>query len=44
MEKIAHSILSCIGETPLVEISNRLNKGGARILAKVEFFNLAMWS
>ena len=39
MEKIAHSILSCIGETPLVEISNRLNKGGARILAKVEFFN-----
>lgn len=39
MEKIAHSILSCIGETPLVEISSRLNKGGARVLAKVEFFN-----
>ena len=33
------SILETIGRTPLVEISNRLNKGGARVLAKVESFN-----
>lgn len=39
MKKIATSILECIGHTPLVEISSKLNKGGARILAKVESFN-----
>lgn len=33
------SILETIGHTPIVEISNRLNKGGARVLAKVESFN-----
>lgn len=32
-------ILGMIGSTPLVEISKKLNKGGARVLAKVEFFN-----
>ena len=32
-------ILGMIGSTPLVEISQKLNKGGARVLAKVEFFN-----
>lgn len=41
MSKIAKSILETIGGTPLVEISNKLNKGGARVLAKVEFFNPA---
>ncbi|MBO7655891.1 MAG: cysteine synthase A [Kiritimatiellae bacterium] len=39
MAKIATRILEKIGGTPLVEISDRLNKGGARVLAKVEFFN-----
>lgn len=39
MAKIATRILKKIGGTPLVEISDRLNKGGARVLAKVEFFN-----
>ncbi len=39
MPRIAKSVLECIGGTPLVEISERLNKGGARVLAKVEFFN-----
>ncbi len=39
MAKIAKTVLEKIGKTPLVEISNRLNKGGARVLAKVEFFN-----
>ena len=33
------NILQKIGASPLVEISNRLNKGGARVLAKVEYFN-----
>ncbi len=33
------SILARIGGTPLVEISSKLNKGGAKVLAKVEFFN-----
>ena len=28
-----------MGGTPLVEISGKLNKGGAKVLAKVEFFN-----
>ena len=32
-------ILGMIGSTPLVAISQKLNKGGARVLAKVEFFN-----
>ena len=39
MSKIAGNILERVGGTPLVEISNRLNKGGARVLAKVEYFN-----
>lgn len=39
MAKIAKTILDKVGGTPLVEISNKLNKGGARVLAKVEFFN-----
>lgn len=33
------NILQKIGASPLVEISNRLNKGGARVWAKVEYFN-----
>lgn len=36
---VKSSILETIGETPLVEISSRLNTGAARVLAKVEFFN-----
>ena len=39
MSKTAKSILEKVGGTPLVEISNKLNKGGAKVLAKVEFFN-----
>ncbi|MGN0854517.1 MAG: cysteine synthase A [Kiritimatiellia bacterium] len=39
MAKIVKTILDKVGGTPLVEISDRLNKGGARVLAKVEFFN-----
>ena len=39
MSKIAKSVLETVGHTPLVEISNKLNAGGARVLAKVEFFN-----
>ena len=39
MAKIAKTVLEKIGSTPLVEISGKLNKGGARVLAKVEFFN-----
>ena len=39
MSKIARSVLDTVGYTPLVEISNKLNQGGARVLAKVEFFN-----
>lgn len=35
----ADSILDTVGGTPLVEISPRLNTGGARILAKLESFN-----
>ncbi len=41
MGGIVSSILDKVGGTPLVEISNRLNTGGARVLAKVEFFNPA---
>lgn len=36
---VAGSVLETIGATPLVEVSPRMNKGGARVLAKVEFFN-----
>ena len=39
MSNIAKNILERVGGTPLVEISSKLNKGGARVLAKVEFFN-----
>ncbi len=39
MAKVAKTVLEEIGKTPLVEISNKLNKGGARVFAKVEFFN-----
>ena len=39
MSKIAKSVLETVGHTPLVEISDKLNQGGARGLAKVEFFN-----
>ncbi len=38
MEKIAANVLELIGNTPLVRI-NRLNRGGAEILAKLEMFN-----
>ena len=39
MSKVARNILEKVGGTPLVEISGRLNTGGAKVLAKVEFFN-----
>ena len=39
MSQIYKTVLEKIGKTPLVEISDKLNKGGARVLAKVEFFN-----
>jgi cysteine synthase A len=39
MSSIAKNILEKIGGSPLVEISDRLNNGGARVLAKVEYFN-----
>ena len=39
MSCIAKNILEKIGGSPLVGISDRLNKGGARVLAKVEYFN-----
>lgn len=39
MSIIAKNILQTIGGSPLVEISGKLNKGKARVLAKVEFFN-----
>ncbi len=38
MKKIYNNITEIIGKTPLVKI-NRLNKGGAKLLAKLEFFN-----
>ena len=38
MRKIADNILETIGNTPLVRI-NKLNQGGAEVLAKVESFN-----
>ena len=39
MSKTAKNTRENVGGTPLVEISGRLNKGGAKVLAKVEFFN-----
>ena len=39
MKSVRKNILQTIGSCPLVEISERLNKGKARILAKVEYFN-----
>ena len=39
MAKVAKTILEKVGGTPLVEISSKLNKGAARVLVKVEFFN-----
>ena len=39
MAKIVPSVLGTVGGTPLVEISRKTNAGGARVLAKVEFFN-----
>ncbi len=36
---IAKSILEKVGGTPVVEISDRMNKGCAKVLAKVEYFN-----
>ena len=39
MSNTVRNILEKVGGTPLVEISDRLNKGGARVLAKVEYFN-----
>ena len=39
MSKTVKDILEKVGGTPLVEISSKLNKGGAKVLAKVEYFN-----
>ena len=39
MSKIENSIIGKVGGTPLVEMPKSLNSGGARVLAKVEFFN-----
>ena len=39
MANIAKTILECVGRTPLVEISRKINDGAARVLAKVESFN-----
>ncbi len=39
MGKIAKNVLETVGRTPLVEISRRLNAGGARVLVKLESFN-----
>ena len=39
MTNAAENILRTIGGTPLVAISGKINKGAARILAKMEFFN-----
>lgn len=38
MSNIANTILEKIGNTPLVKI-NKLNRGGAEIVVKVEYFN-----
>ncbi len=39
MAQLATTILETIGQTPLVEISRRLNPGSARVLVKLESFN-----
>ncbi len=39
MSNIAKNVLEKIGGTPLVELSDKVNTGAARVLAKVEFFN-----
>ena len=39
MSKVAKSILEKVGGTPLVELSDRINSGAAKVLVKVEFFN-----
>lgn len=39
MSRAANNIIGTIGNTPLVEISKKLNTGGAKVLAKVESFN-----
>ena len=39
MSNTVKNILAKVGGTPLVEISGKLNKGGAKVLAKVEYFN-----
>src|SRR5690606_40038956 len=43
MAKIARSLTELIGNTPLLELSNfeRKHKLGAKILAKLEYFNPA---
>ncbi len=38
---VAKSILELIGNTPLLELSRRINPTGVRILAKLEYFNPA---
>ena len=38
---VAKSILELIGNTPLLELSTRINPTGVRILAKLEYFNPA---
>jgi len=40
MSRIANSVTDLIGNTPLVKI-NRINKGGAEVVAKLEYFNPA---
>ncbi len=40
MSGIAQNVTELIGNTPLVQI-NRLNEGGAQVVAKLEFFNPA---
>ena len=39
MSKVKKNVLESVGGTPLVEISAKTNKGAARVLAKVEYFN-----
>ena len=39
MNNVIKDIIGKVGGTPLVEIPKSLNPGGARVLAKVEFFN-----
>ena len=39
MNTVAKNILQTTGGSPLVEISGKLNKGKARVLAKIECFN-----